>query len=50
MEELVGTHLPRCVCRDEKQIVADREASQQNVLDMMQHKCISNGGAYCGKD
>ena len=48
MEELVGTHLPRCVCRDEKQIVADREDSQQTVLDMEQHKCISNGGATCG--
>src|SRR5207248_344057 len=41
-EELVGTHLPRCVCRDEKQIVADREGSQQNVLDMLQHKCLYN--------
>ena len=46
-EELVGTHLPKCICRDEQQIVADRAASQQAITDMEQHKCVSNGGGAC---
>ena len=28
-EILVGTHIPTCVCRDEKQVVEERRESQQ---------------------
>lgn len=48
LEELVGSHYPRCVCRDEQQIVADRAEAQQAVRDMEQHKCVSSGGGSCG--
>ena len=50
MEELLGTHMARCVCRDEQQIADDREGSQQALRDAEQHKCVvSPGSAQCGK-
>ena len=32
-EELVGSHFPRCICRDEQQVIADRERAQQDARD-----------------
>ncbi len=29
VEEVVGSHMPRCICRAEEQIAADRDAAQQ---------------------
>ena len=48
-EEPVGSHVPRCVCRDEQNIVADRENTQQYLRDMEHTGCITNGGGACAK-
>jgi hypothetical protein len=47
LEELVGSHVPRCVCRDEQQLVADRDASQEYVREIEHGRCISNGSGTC---
>jgi hypothetical protein len=47
-QEIVGSHFQRCVCRDENQIVADREATRQAVIDAEIPKCVANGGGSCG--
>ncbi len=50
LEEIVGSHYPRCVCRDEQQMIDDRYASQQAIRDMEQHKCVSNNDSGgCGR-
>ena len=50
MEELLGTHMARCVCRVAQQIADDRDGSQQALRDAEQHKCVvSPGSAQCGK-
>jgi hypothetical protein len=46
-EEFVGSHVPKCVCRDEKQMQADREQAQQYLRDVEAGKCVSQGGGTC---
>jgi hypothetical protein len=46
-EEPVGSHVPRCVCRDEQQAIADRDIAQQYIRDLEHGKCITNGGGTC---
>lgn len=33
LEELVGTHLPKCICRDEAQAADQRDEAQQYLRD-----------------
>jgi hypothetical protein len=46
-EELVGTHVPRCICRDEKQQELDRDMAQQYLRDVEMGRCVSQGGGSC---
>jgi hypothetical protein len=46
-EEPVGSHVPRCVCRDEQNIIADRENTQQYLRDMEHGACLNNGSGPC---
>ena len=46
-EELVGTHVPKCVCHDEKKAQADREMAQQYLRDIEGGRCVSQSDAAC---
>jgi hypothetical protein len=46
-EEFVGSHVPRCVCHDEKQMQADRDLAQQYLRDVEMGRCVSNGSGDC---
>ena len=46
-EEFVGSHVPKCVCRDEQQVAEDRESSQEWIRVNEHGRCISNGGGTC---
>jgi hypothetical protein len=50
LEEFTGSHISKCVCRDEDEIVATREASQGYIRSITGGKCLSNGGATCQND
>ena len=45
-EMLVGTHVPKCVCRDEQEILAAREASQAYIRSTHTH-CSMTGTSAC---
>ncbi|HUJ28600.1 MAG TPA: hypothetical protein VLW85_21405 [Myxococcales bacterium] len=47
-EEPLGSHYPRCVCRDEAAIAADRAATRQGIDDLGAVKCVSHDTANCG--
>jgi hypothetical protein len=46
-EEPTGSHLQKCVCHDEQEIVATREATQQYLRDLEIDKCVAHGGGTC---
>ena len=46
-EELVGSHVPKCICRDEKQLEEDRQAGQAYLRDAEHGRCVSNGTGTC---
>jgi hypothetical protein len=46
-ETLVGTHVPKCVCRDEQEALAARESSQEYIRSLEHGRCASNGGGTC---
>lgn len=46
-EEFVGSHLPRCVCHDEKQLDVDRQMAQQYLRDTEMGRCVSQGSGDC---
>jgi hypothetical protein len=46
-EEPLGSHIPKCICHDEQEIVATREETQQALHDMEINKCVAHGGGTC---
>lgn len=38
LQDLVGSHVPKCVCRDEGQVDEDRDGAQQAMRTAAQHK------------
>lgn len=46
-ELLVGTHVPKCVCRDEQEALAAREQSQEYIRSLEHGRCASNGTGTC---
>ena len=44
LETVVGTHVPKCVCRDEEQMNLDREETQQYLRDAQATKQNIRGG------
>ena len=47
-EETLGSHYPRCICRDEKDIEAERAATRQGLDALGQTKCVAGDSARCG--
>jgi hypothetical protein len=46
-EEPVGSHVPQCVCHDEKRLAEDRETGQAFLRDAEHGRCLSNGTGTC---
>ena len=46
MEDFTGSHVSKCVCRDESALIAGRDESQQYMRDM-QSKCVAADTGTC---
>jgi hypothetical protein len=46
-EELVGSHVPKCICHDEKQLEEDQQTAQAYLRDAEHGRCASNGTGTC---
>lgn len=44
LEEIVGSHIPKCVCRDELQVNDEREEARQYMRDASQSRQLIPGG------
>jgi hypothetical protein len=46
-EEPIGSHVPQCICHDEKQLDENRQGGQAFMRDAEHGKCVSNGDGQC---
>jgi hypothetical protein len=46
MEDFTGSHVSKCVCRDEGEFAAGRDSSQQYLRDM-ETKCVTRDNGKC---
>jgi hypothetical protein len=44
LEELIGSHIPKCVCRDESKAAYERANAQQYMRDAEQSRQLVHGG------